>query len=52
MEEGTEVATPPGGMIRLKRIYNFWCSMFIYAPFALCFSTLHGVFMHFLELTY
>jgi hypothetical protein len=23
MEEGTEVATPPGGVIRLKGIYNF-----------------------------
>jgi hypothetical protein len=24
----------------------------VYAPFALCFVTLRGVFMHFLELTY
>jgi hypothetical protein len=24
-------------MIRLKRIYNFWCSMLVYTPFALCF---------------
>jgi hypothetical protein len=24
-------------LIRLKRIYNFWCSMLVYAPFALCF---------------
>jgi hypothetical protein len=39
-------------MIRLKRIYNFLCSMLVYAPFALCFVTLRGVFMHFLELTY
>jgi hypothetical protein len=26
--------------------------MLVYAPFALCFVTLHGVFMRFLELTY
>jgi hypothetical protein len=39
-------------LIRLKRIYNFLCSMLVYAPFALCFVTLHGVFMHFPELTY
>jgi hypothetical protein len=39
-------------LIRLKRIYNFWCSMLVYAPFVLCFVTLRGVFMHFLELTY
>jgi hypothetical protein len=38
-------------LIRLKRIYNFLCSMLGYAPFALCFVTLHGVFMHFPELT-
>jgi hypothetical protein len=24
-------------LIRLKRIYNFWCSMLVYIPFALCF---------------
>jgi hypothetical protein len=24
-------------LIRLKRIYNFWCSMLVYTPFALCF---------------
>jgi hypothetical protein len=24
-------------LIRLKCIYNFWCSMLIYTPFALCF---------------
>jgi hypothetical protein len=35
-----------------KRIYNFWCSMLVYTPFALCFVTLCGVFMHFPELTY
>jgi hypothetical protein len=39
-------------VIRLKRIYNFWCSMLIFTPFALCFVTLCGVFMRFLELTY
>jgi hypothetical protein len=41
-----------GQVIRLKRIYNFWCSMLVYTPFALCFVTLRGIFMHFLELTY
>jgi hypothetical protein len=39
-------------LIRLKHIYNFWCSMLIYTPFSLCFVTLRGVFMHFPELTY
>jgi hypothetical protein len=39
-------------LIRLKHIYNFLCSMLIYTPFALCFVTLRGVFMHFPELTY
>jgi hypothetical protein len=39
-------------MIRLKRIYNFLCSMLVYTPFTLCFDTLRGIFMHFLELTY
>jgi hypothetical protein len=39
-------------LIRLKRIYNFLSSMLVYAPFALCFVTLHGIFMRFLELTY
>jgi hypothetical protein len=24
-------------LIRLKRIYNFWCSMLVYTPFTLCF---------------
>jgi hypothetical protein len=41
-----------GILIRLKRIYNFWCSMLVFTPFALCFVTLRGVFMHFPELTY
>jgi hypothetical protein len=40
------------GVIRLKRIYNFLCSMLVFTPFALCFVTLCGVFMRFLELTY
>jgi hypothetical protein len=39
-------------LIRLKHIYNFLCSMLVYTPFALCFVTLRGVFMHFPELTY
>jgi hypothetical protein len=39
-------------VIHLKRIYNFLCSILVYKPFALCFVTLRGVFMHFLELTY
>jgi hypothetical protein len=39
-------------LIRLKRIYNFWCSMLVYTPFSLCFVILHGVFMHFPELTH
>jgi hypothetical protein len=34
-----------GYVIRLKRIYNFLCSMLISTPFALCFVTLHGIFM-------
>jgi hypothetical protein len=41
-----------GMLIRLKRIHNFWCSMLVFTPFALCFVTLHGVFIRFLELTY
>jgi hypothetical protein len=32
--------------------YNFWCSMLVFTPFALCFVTLCGIFMWFLELTY
>jgi hypothetical protein len=43
---------PVGNLIRLKRIYNFWCSMLVLTPFALSFVTLRGVFMHFPELTY
>jgi hypothetical protein len=41
-----------GILIRPKRNYNFWCSMLVYTPFALCFVTLRGIFMHFPELTY
>jgi hypothetical protein len=39
-------------LIRLQRIYNFRCSMLVFTPFALCFVTLRGTFMHFPELTY
>jgi hypothetical protein len=39
-------------LIRLQRIYNFLCSMLVFTPFALCFVTLRGTFMHFPELTY
>jgi hypothetical protein len=39
-------------LIHPKHIYNFWCSMLVYTPFALCFVTLRGVFMRFPELTY
>jgi hypothetical protein len=40
------------GVTRLQRIYNFLCSMLVFTPFAYCFITLRGTFMHFLELTY
>jgi hypothetical protein len=39
-------------LIRLKRIYYFWCSMLVFTQFALCFVTLRSIFMWFLELTY
>jgi hypothetical protein len=39
-------------LIRLKRIHNFLCSMLVFTPFAYCFITIRGTFMHFLELTY
>jgi hypothetical protein len=39
-------------VIHLQCIYNFLCSMLVYTPFAYCFVTLRGTFMHFLELTY
>jgi hypothetical protein len=48
---GANTEASAGGVICLKRIYNFLCSMLVYAPFALCFVTLRGIFMHFLELT-
>jgi hypothetical protein len=41
-----------GMLIRLKRIYNFWCSMLVFTQFALCFVILRGVFMRFPKLTY
>jgi hypothetical protein len=41
-----------GMLIRLKRIYNFLCSMLVFTPFALCFVTRRRVFMQFPELTY
>jgi hypothetical protein len=46
------IQTCPGGVIRLKRIYNFLCSMLVFTPFAQCLITLCGTFMHFPELTY
>jgi hypothetical protein len=33
----TSMSLAWGCLIRLKRIYNFWCSMLVYKPFALCF---------------
>jgi hypothetical protein len=39
-------------LIHLKHIYNFLCFMLVYTPFALCFGTLRGIFMHFPEITY
>jgi hypothetical protein len=41
-----------GMLIHPKCIYNFWCYMLIFTPFALCFVTLGGIFMWFPELTY
>jgi hypothetical protein len=49
---GFSVAAALAQVIRLKCIYNFLCSMRVYTPFALCFVTLCGVFMHFPRLTY
>jgi hypothetical protein len=34
-------------LIRLQCIYNFWCSMLVFTPFAQCFVTLRGTFMLF-----
>jgi hypothetical protein len=39
-------------MIRLKRIYNFWCSMLVLHYLLHVLFTLRGVFMRFSELTY
>jgi hypothetical protein len=39
-------------LICLKRIYSFWCSMLVLHQFIFVLFTLHGIFMHFLELTY
>jgi hypothetical protein len=47
-----KVSSSLGRLIHLKRIYNFLCSMLVFAPFPLCFVTLCGVFMRFPELTY
>jgi hypothetical protein len=41
-----------GCLIRLKRIYNFWCSMLILHHLLHVLFTLCGVLMRFLELTY
>jgi hypothetical protein len=39
-------------LIRLKRIYNFWCSMLVLHHLLCVLFTLRGIFMYFLELTY
>jgi hypothetical protein len=39
-------------VIRLKRIYNFWCSMLVLHHVLHVLFTLRGVFMRFPELTY
>jgi hypothetical protein len=36
----------------VSNVSNFWWSMLVLTPFALCFVTLRGIFMHFPELTY
>jgi hypothetical protein len=41
-----------GMLICLKHINNFLCSILVFTPFALCFVTLHGIFMRFPGLTY
>jgi hypothetical protein len=51
-ENFLEAATAFMALTRLQRIYNFWCSMLVFTPFAYCFVTLRGTFMHFPELTY
>jgi hypothetical protein len=35
-----------------KRIYDFLCSMLVLQQLVYVLFTLHGIFMHFLELTY
>jgi hypothetical protein len=55
LKQAAEVAEYPSagrGVIRLQRIYHFWCSMLVFTPFAYCFLTLRSTFMHFPELTY
>jgi hypothetical protein len=39
-------------VIRLKRIYNFLCSMLVLHQLLCVLFTLRGIFMHFSELTY
>jgi hypothetical protein len=39
-------------VIRLKRIYNFWCSMLVLHQLFCVLFTLCDIFMHFPELTY
>jgi hypothetical protein len=39
-------------VIRCKRIYNFLCSILVLHQLLYVLFTLHGIFMHFLELTY
>jgi hypothetical protein len=51
-ERSLEAPQEEAAVIRLKRIYNFWCSMLVFTPFVYCFVTLRGTFMHFPELTY
>jgi hypothetical protein len=41
-----------GYVIRCKHIYNFLCSMLVLHQLIYVLFTLHGIFMHFLELTY
>jgi hypothetical protein len=41
-----------GCLIRRKRIYIFWCSMLVLHQLLCVLFTLHGIFLHFPELTY
>jgi hypothetical protein len=52
MPEGAQGAHTTGWLIRLKRIYNFWCSMLVLHHLLHVLFTLSGVFMRFPELTY